>query len=382
MITLLAPLGLLALAALTVPVLIHLIRRSERKEVDFAALRWLRQRSRPRKQLHLHDRVLLALRLLLIAALALLLALPVRYLQGEPGSSWVLVSPQVDPAAARAALRDAGGDWHWLAPGFPPIDAPVPTDTEATASTASLIREADAQLPPATRLHLVVPQVIDGLDAGRLRLGHTVDWQILPGLPQMPRVDAPLPTLRVAVRGSAPQEVQRVVVRALLKAWQAGGRDVSIDESTAPIAVETALLFWLGGEPDAASRRWISEGGRAIASSMPASTGVVVLSADDGTPLLRDETVGRGHLFALAAALTPAALPSLLDPAFPKRLLVQVEARPAGPTSAAASAVTPLPIQPAPRGPHQPLDRWIAVLVAALFLLERIWTARRRGVLA
>ncbi|TQT81878.1 hypothetical protein DB758_11845, partial [Xanthomonas perforans] len=45
---LLFPTGLAALAALLLPLLIHLARRSEHRPTDFAALRWLRALPRPR----------------------------------------------------------------------------------------------------------------------------------------------------------------------------------------------------------------------------------------------------------------------------------------------------------------------------------------------
>jgi hypothetical protein len=376
MIVLLAPLGLLALAALVLPVLLHLIRRSEQQELDFAALRWLSERNRPRQQLRLHDLVLLVLRLLLIALLALLLAMPARHLRGEPGAVWVLVSPDIDPAAARAALDKPLAEWRWLAPGFPPIDTPAPP----IAALASLVREADSMLPPATALSLVVPQTLVDLDAGRLRLAHAVDWTPLPGRPAPPAVTVPAAPLRLAIRSIGPHEDERLVVRALAKAWQAGGREVVLDESDTPVPADTTLLFWLGGEPDAAAQSWIAGGGRAIASSIAKPQGVTVLSDDAGLPLLRDAALGRGHLFAFASALRPSALPSLLDPEFPKRLLAQVEAPAAVPTVAAASDVRPQKIDPAPRGPHRPLDRGFAIIAALLFLLERLWATRRREV--
>ena len=40
-IALLAPIGLVALAALALPLLIHLVRRIELRTTEFAALRWI-----------------------------------------------------------------------------------------------------------------------------------------------------------------------------------------------------------------------------------------------------------------------------------------------------------------------------------------------------
>ena len=45
------PAGLAALASLLLPLLIHLARRDEQRLLDFAALRWLAARPRPRRRI-------------------------------------------------------------------------------------------------------------------------------------------------------------------------------------------------------------------------------------------------------------------------------------------------------------------------------------------
>ncbi len=72
--SLLFPLGLAALAAWLLPLLIHLARRQESRLTEFAALRWLRAQPRPRQRIRVDEWPLLLLRLLLLALLALLLA--------------------------------------------------------------------------------------------------------------------------------------------------------------------------------------------------------------------------------------------------------------------------------------------------------------------
>src|SRR5690606_9148841 len=74
---LLLPAALAALGALLLPLLVHLARRSEQRPTDFAALRWLRRKPRPRRRIRFDERWLLALRLLLLALIALWLARPV-----------------------------------------------------------------------------------------------------------------------------------------------------------------------------------------------------------------------------------------------------------------------------------------------------------------
>ena len=58
---LLLPLGLIALAGLIVPLLIHLVRQSDHPLIDFPALRWLRESERPRRRLRFEDRLEFAL---------------------------------------------------------------------------------------------------------------------------------------------------------------------------------------------------------------------------------------------------------------------------------------------------------------------------------
>src|SRR5690606_9673215 len=69
---------------------------------------------------------------------------------------------------------------HWLVPGFPEVAAPAPASPFATAS---LMRQLDADLPAATPLVLIVPEVLSGADAERPRLSRRVEWRVAPGRP-------------------------------------------------------------------------------------------------------------------------------------------------------------------------------------------------------
>jgi hypothetical protein len=149
----LIPAAFAALAALLLPLLIHLARRSEQRPTQFAALRWLRQKAKPRHRIRFDEWPLLIVRLLLVALMALLLARPVLH-GGESHTPYVAVAPGVDVAKARAALAQTQARWHWLAPGFPQIDA---TPEAANASLPSLLRELDSNLPEDVALTVFVP---------------------------------------------------------------------------------------------------------------------------------------------------------------------------------------------------------------------------------
>src|SRR6187431_281369 len=106
---LLWPAGLLALVALAVPLLLHLRRATEARRVEFAALRWLSPRQRPRTRLRLREWLLLLLRLLLVALVALLFAGPA-HVPGGKAPPEVLVAPSLRVEAARRALPDLPRD--------------------------------------------------------------------------------------------------------------------------------------------------------------------------------------------------------------------------------------------------------------------------------
>ena len=174
---LLLPAGLAALAALLLPLLIHLARHSEQRLTDFAALRWLSVQLRPRQKLRFEEWLLLALRLALLVVLALLLARPVLF-GGMGNAPWVAVVPGVDRAAARAAVSLDDAQWHWLAPGFPDF---TDTPPQAALPISSLLRELDAQLPTRTPITIIAPEQIGGLDGALPMLSRAIDWRVSPG---------------------------------------------------------------------------------------------------------------------------------------------------------------------------------------------------------
>ncbi|MDW7600188.1 BatA domain-containing protein, partial [Stenotrophomonas maltophilia] len=195
--TLLFPLGLTALAAGLLPLLIHLARRHPYTPLDFAALRWLRAQIRPRQRIRFDDWPLLLMRLLLLAALALLLARPALTGPAPVPTAWTVVAPGLDAAALRGSAE--AGNWHWLAPGFPAIDHAPPA---SSASLPSLLRELDAQLPTGTALTVHVPDPLPGLDGARLQLSREVQWrpQPVPATPQPSAATVP----RLRVHSGAP----------------------------------------------------------------------------------------------------------------------------------------------------------------------------------
>ncbi|WP_409476119.1 BatA domain-containing protein [Stenotrophomonas sp. Y-13] len=374
------PAGLAALAALLLPVLIHLARRDEQRLIDFAALRWLSARPRPRRRIRFDDWPLLLVRLLLLALLAVLLARPA--LQGvEDDAPRVAVAPGVDIAAARGATGSGDARWLWLAPGFPAVDAgaaPPPVQP-----LASLLRELDATLPAGAPLTVVVPSVLDGLDAQLPRLSRAVRWQVVAAAPPAAAATA-APPPRLHIRHDPAGATALPWLRAVGQAWNAATpADIGGDEQ--PFADDAGVRVWLSARPvPPAVQAWARAGGRLLVDArtpVPADTQRLPVWHDDsGAPVIEQVAGGGGRWLRWAAPLQPATLPVLLDAGFPQHLRDVLQAPPA-PTRALAAAMAPGRGAAAwPQPAYEPVP-WLAAAIALLFLLER-WLAsarRRRG---
>ncbi len=373
------PAGFIALAALLLPLLIHLARRSEQRIIDFAALRWLSAKPRPRRRIRFDEWPLLLLRLLLLTLLALLLARPA--LTGVADSqARVAVLPGVDLAAARAAVGSADAQWLWLAPGFPRTDkAAAPP---AAQPLASLLRELDASLPADASLTVVVPSVLDGLDAQRAQLSREVRWQVLEQAPVAAAPTAPAPP-RLQIRHDTEGKQGLRYLQALVAAWNSPKADAANDDVA--FTDNAAFHIWLSAKPlPAGLLNGPNAGGRLLVDArtpVPADAQRMPLWHDaDGTLVLEQINTAQGRWLRWAAPLQAANLPVLLDAGFPARLRAILQP-PAAAGRAQATTMQPLTGAAAYPQPAKEVSHWLILAIALLFLLER-WLAsapRRRG---
>jgi hypothetical protein len=380
----LLPAGLAALAALLLPLLIHLARRSEQRPIQFAALRWLRQKPKPRHRIRFDEWLLLALRLLLLVALALLLARPV-LVGGASEAPWIAVVPGVDLTQARAVQTPENTRWHWLAPGFPSLDEPAPA---SSASVTSLLRELDAGLPAGATLTVLVPEQLTGVDAQLPALSHDIQWRVLPG--SMPAAAAPVATaFAPSIRYAAQHEAAMRYLRAAQAAWKGDGAN-AVASDTAPntqsVPASARQLIWLAPGPlPAAIDAWIREGGNALLghdstlANLPATT--VLWRDATGASLVEGTAHGKGRVMRFTRELAPQALPALLEPDFPQRVRALFDPPRAAPTRVLAATHQPLTGGPVfPQSPRD-LQPWLVLLIAILFLVERwLATGARRAV--
>ncbi|MFD2430592.1 BatA domain-containing protein [Sphingobium scionense] len=263
---LLLPAALAGLLALLIPLAIHIARRSEQLPTDFAALRWLRQKPKPRSRLRFDEWLLLALRLTLLTLVVLWLAHPVLF-GAASKQPYVALTPGVDPAAVDDKVL-AEGRAHWLVPGYPRVEPGKPITADAIP-LASLVRQLDADLPQRAPLTIIVPQILQGADAERPRLSRKVDWRIVPGaMPAGKPVPVKLPS--IAIRADSAHAGGLRYILAVAGSWQSAGKPADVDSGplTAPLPPSDKILFWMsaGTLPDAL-QRWIAQGGQAVVPS-------------------------------------------------------------------------------------------------------------------
>lgn len=354
---LLLPVALASLLALGIPLLVHLARRSEARPTDFAALEWLREKPRPKSRLRFDEWPLLALRLLLIAGIALWLAHPVLP-DGADRAPVVAVVPGVDAGPPAEGVRAI-----WLAAGFPARDKPQASCVAvACPALSSLIRQLDAELAPGVPLTLVVPEILAGLDAERLRLSRPVTWKVVPGA--MPAAVTPLTTLRFTLPAGTDPALR--YLRAAAAALEAKGPATPIIVHLAPGPLPDTMLAAITGGATVLAAHDVTASG----------TATPVWRDADGLPLATLQRIGRGRLYRFTRPLAPAAMPVLLDPDFPRQLAAML-APSQPPTRAMARDMAPTIGVAAWPVAARDLRPWLAFALAALFLAERFFATRR-----
>lgn len=383
---LLLPVGLAALAALLLPLLIHLARRSEQRPTAFAALRWLRQKPKPRHRIRFDEWLLLIVRLLLLILLALLLARPVLF-GAASEDPWVAVVPGVDLQQARAAQAPENARRHWLAPGFPSLDASQQDMTAASATGASitsLLRELDASLPQGVALTVLVPAQLDRVDGQRPVLSRRVDWRVVAGTNPKAPATKPVPAPVLSVRYASDREGALRYLRAANAAWRQPGSETSAPmQDVAPtgqaLVEKTRHLIWLAPGPvPQAVRDWIRSGGMALLDAQATLADAPPMAAlwrdDAGATLVEGAGYGNGRLMRLTRPLTPQALPTLLEADFPQHLRSLFDATRPAPARVFAADHVPATGAPAFAQSPRDLQPWLLALIALLFLIER-WMA-------
>ncbi len=371
--SLLFPLGLLALVGVLLPLLVHLARRHPYTPLDFAALRWLRAQVRPRQRIRFDDWPLLLVRMLLLVLLALLLARPAFTGTAPAGTTWTVVAPGLD---AQALRTDADSDgWYWLASGFPGIDQPAPRQQ---VPLSSLLRELDARLPADTPLVVHVPDPVPGLDGQRLQLSRAVQWVPHAAAPAGGSSVTGQGAPRLRLRDDAPPQA-RHWLQAMQRAWN--GQPLAPPLAADALPPTGEIGVWSSPQALPANwHDWVEAGGSVLTRTTAPDSARVMLRDDDGAPLVLQQPIGRGRLLHLPGAWDINETPALRQADLPRRLQLVLQGEPMA-RLGDADDQTPVQVSlPAQKPVPHEATAWLATLILLMFALER-WMAsspRRR----
>ena len=248
MLQLLSPFALLTLAALAIPAILHLWRPPP-TTIRVGTLRFFSGPAvRRLTKLRWRERLLLAVRLLLVALVALLLAQPIwRKAPPTKPQRWALIEPGSEltgEALKRWRELDRDGfDTRELAPGFSSSSPTAARDRQVAGlpDVWSLLRELDATLPESSKVAVFSSGHIASLRGERpqMRRGQ-VEW--IPVQPPRSPTSVWIDSIDVAAADNAAEPQLRVVVST-----SDANRTASEAVTVARVAGKTALAPPLDG---------------------------------------------------------------------------------------------------------------------------------------
>jgi hypothetical protein len=185
------PIWLLSIAAISIPLLIHLWNITPGKTLKVGSITLIEQSSRKRsRSFKLLDILLLLLRCLFIILLAIVLGLP--YFKSHENEKkekgWLLV-PKVDFKEAYQkfkpkadSLIKAGYELHYFEPGFKKVSIDEAlADTIKPAITAakhwSLLRQLEQQAGSSVPIYLITPDLLNKFSGNRPVTDLKLTWQ-------------------------------------------------------------------------------------------------------------------------------------------------------------------------------------------------------------
>lgn len=184
---------LFALAALSIPVAIHLWNIRPGKTLKVGSIALMNESAqKSSRSLKLHDLLLLLLRCLLLALVALILAIPIwqKQMSASVIRGWLLLpkenlkesyqkfKPEID------SLSKAGYEFHFFNKGFQKgemnkalADGKRPTDSLNSASYWTLIQHLDKQVPSSLPVYLFTPNTVTHFKGEKPQVALNLHWQ-------------------------------------------------------------------------------------------------------------------------------------------------------------------------------------------------------------
>ena len=440
MIGLLAPAWLAALAALAVPLAIHLWSPRPRRSIRVGSIRLLTGiPPAATRSLRLRDRWLLLLRLGVLAALVLSLTDPFWAPRDQRPRTWALLSTEaLTDRALLDSLRRAGAELRLLAAGLPLVAG----DLEGTGLTPdgvpaegcdlaaanchpphdwSLLREADRLAPPGATLVIAAPLTADRFRGTRPAIRAQVVWRDVPRSARADgagraRPSSPAHRRVVILADAQRRDDARYLEAAVRAAATTTGRAAEIVRASLAAGASAATadwIVWLSAEPPPApvvararqgavlftqiGRDTVTTGGtvvRTAATGPPPvlarrapfdGRGAALWTDGTGSPLLTVAREGSGYGYRLYGRIDPTGL--ALSPTFATAIAELWGATDGERVASVAPRITARQALPAsgaspPRRGVPPgavrLTMPLWVLAAAALALER-WSVWRRS---
>jgi hypothetical protein len=183
---------LFALAALGIPVAIHLWNIKRGKTLKVGSISLITAASQNSRSFKLHDLLLLLLRCLLLALVAFVLAMPLwqRHINTSQIKGWVLI-PKEDIKESYQkfkleidSLNKAGYEFHYFNKGFGKADLnKILSDTTSfkhhgKASYWSLIQQLDGQIPSSLSVYLFTPNQASYFKGEKPEVSLNLHWRV------------------------------------------------------------------------------------------------------------------------------------------------------------------------------------------------------------
>ncbi len=271
------PAALVALSGVLLPLIIHLLDRGSRRQLDFAPLYLLEELPRASlRRLRLRERLLWLLRTLLIVLAAALLAAPALRPERVPANAWLLVQSGLGESAGKSVERLAEKwqiepeaiETRWLAPGFARLaDRPEPPEQH---NPWGLLLAADMQLSATARLAVLAHPLATELGPVRPRLSRPVEWLAARAERPSPGIAEDGIGLRVYVGATDGRGELVPLLHAVVTAWRRA-LNIGVSVVADPAAADWILFAGdgeLAGEVEAAVR-----GGALAITDSPGSAG-------------------------------------------------------------------------------------------------------------
>lgn len=410
MIGLLSPIWLAGLAAVAVPIALHLWSRRGGRPILVGSIRLLAGAPPAvRRSWTIQDPWLLALRCGVLVALIVALAGPYWIPTTPPVHTVALVAQDVDE---RPALVDS------LRRSGIPV-APLGSD-DPSANLWAAIRRADRAAPAGTRFLVFSPDLLRYFRGERPTLRARVDWHVRPAVPRRSAEPTSPPARIVAIFADpSRRDDARYLSAALGAAQSATGIPAVVSQypatgEAASAATSADWILWLSDRavPEPIERAvgrgavLLSDAGgvtprplhtRVVTGAEPtdawlirsASTSAAVRGAPvwaDGTgqPLLAVTREGRGLHYRFGSRFTPTWGDLVLRPAFPLAMARLWAAADSGAWAAPDQRIALSQLLPTRDRDHQPVEAGLHrslfvpfwILAILLFLAERWWSQR------